>query len=176
MVVIFATGAWLASDLDVWSAAWVLIPLVILVAIAVLGIGFLGPSEERLSRQAAANADQEYNVLFKRVRFATWAALLLVVAATLMMVARVPHGEGDSGTEGASSGATLAADAGCLSCHRIGSEGTVRPGGDLSAVGSHLNPSEIRERLVDPPAGMPSYDDLPADKLNALVTYLAGLR
>lgn len=96
--------------------------------------------------------------------------VVLIVAATFMMVARVPHGGG------ASAAASPAEEAGCLSCHRIGSEGSERPGGDLTAVGAQLTPSQIRRALLRPPPGMPSYGDLPTGELNALVSYLAGLQ
>lgn len=91
MVVIFVTGAWLTSDYDLWEAGWVLIPLGMLVLIALLGVGFLGPSEERLSRQAEKDDSREYEPLFRRVRAVTWVTLALVIASTFMMVARIPE-------------------------------------------------------------------------------------
>ena len=90
MVVLFATGAYLASDFDVWSEGWVIVPLVLLVVIAALGIGFLGPSEDRLSTFAAEGRGEEYEALFRRVRAVTIGLIVLVVAATFLMVAHIP--------------------------------------------------------------------------------------
>lgn len=174
IVVIFATGAYLASDNDLWGEAWVLIPAAMLAVILVVGAGFLGPSEERLSRVAEGGDPRVYDVAFRRVKLVTWLFIGMVVAATYMMVARTPGGASDGPSGGPST--SLAQQAGCLSCHRIGSDGNARPGGDLSAVGAGLTPPEIRGVLLDPPSGMPAYDDLPADELDALVGYLSGLR
>lgn len=169
-VVIFATGAYLASDSDLWGEAWVLIPTAILAVILLIGAGFLGPSEERLSQVAESGDPRDYGAVFRRVKVITWLFAVLVVAATYMMVARTPGGAGTNRST------SLVQQAGCLSCHRIGSEGNVRPGGDLSAVGARLTGSEIRRVLVDPPSGMTSYENLPPVELDALVSYLSGLR
>ena len=175
ILVVFATGAYLASDLDLWGKGWVLIPAGMLAVILLLGGAVLGPGEERLSRHAEHDDRREYDAVLRRVKLVTWFLGGLVVAATFLMVARVPDG-GDAGGTAANRGAALAKQAGCLSCHRIGSEGRERPGGDLSNVGAHLTPTEIRRLLVDPPSGMPSYDSLPADRRDALVRYLSTLR
>ena len=175
ILVVFATGAYLASDLDVWGEGWVLIPVGMLALILLLGGAFLGPSEERLSSYAEREDRREYDVLFGRVKLVTWFLAVLVVAATFLMVARIPD-QGDGGGAPASRGASLAQDAGCLSCHRIGSEGRERPGGDLSHVGARLTPAAIGKVLVDPPSGMPSFESLPAEKRVALVRYLSTLR
>jgi hypothetical protein len=170
LVVIFATGAYLASDQDVWGEAWVLIPTAILALIFAVGAGVLGPSEERLSRVAEVGDRGDYGAVLRRVKLVTWLFVGLVVAATYMMVARAPGGGGSDG------GPSVAQEAGCLSCHRIGSSGNPRAGGDISTVGAHLTRAEIRRLLVDPPPGMRSYEDLPAERLDALVSYLSGLR
>lgn len=170
LVVIFATGAYLASDLDVWGEAWVLIPTAILAVIFAVGAGVLGPSEERLSRVAVEGDPRDYGVVLRRVKLVTWLFVALVVVATYMMVARAPGGGGSDGS------ASVAQEAGCLSCHRIGLDGNPRPGGDLSTVGARLTRAEIRKLLIDPPPGMQSYEDLPAKRLDALAGYLSGLR
>lgn len=170
IVVIFGTGAYLASEQDVWGEGWVLIPVGILALILVIGATFLGPSEERLAKTADAADARDYEVVLRRVKLVTGLFAALVVAATFVMVARVPHGEG------ATAGTTPAQQAGCLSCHRIGSEGNTRPGGDLSTVGASLTPAEIRRTLLHPPPGMPSFESLPAGELDRLVRYLSGLR
>jgi cytochrome c2 len=92
-----------------------------------------------------------------------------------VLVAGCGGGESDGGNE-RPDGATVAKDNGCLVCHRIGSEGEAELGGDLNGVGSTLTASEIRAALADPPAGMPAYNAMPKDELDALVAYLSGLR
>jgi hypothetical protein len=170
IVVVFATGAFLAGDLEVSDQPWVQIPAAILVFIGVIGAIFLGPSEEQLS-QAAENGDaHEYDVVLRRVKRVTWLFIGMVVAATYMMVARTPA------SEDSDRAASPAQEAGCLSCHRIGSEGNVSPGGDLSTVGADMTPADIRRLLLAPPPGMPSFGDLPPDQLEDLVSYLSGLR
>lgn len=177
ILLVFATGAYLASDLDVWGEGWVLVPTAILAIILLLGGAVLGPSEERLSRQAEDEDQSAYESTFGRIKLVTWLLVALVAVATFLMVARVPDWEaGDGGEAGAARGASLASQAGCLACHRIGSDGSQHPGGDLSAVGARLSRSEIRNLLVDPPPGMPSFDDLPAERLDSLVSYLSQLR
>jgi uncharacterized membrane protein len=52
IVIVFATGAYLTSEQDVWDEGWVLIPTAMLVVILVIGAGLLGPSEGRLTRLA----------------------------------------------------------------------------------------------------------------------------
>ena len=90
IVVIFATGAYLASDEDLWGEAWVLIPAAILVVILLLGAGFLGPTEERLARDARRGDPSAYDTGFRRVRLVTWFLAALVVVAIFLMVAHVP--------------------------------------------------------------------------------------
>lgn len=90
IIVIFGTGAYLATDSDLWGEGWILIPTAILVVILVLGAGVLGPSEERLSRDAERGDRRAYEVVFRRVKLVTWFLTVLVVAATFLMVARVP--------------------------------------------------------------------------------------
>lgn len=85
---------------------------------------------------------------------------------------------GSDGSEsgGAASGEQVVKDSGCLSCHRIEADGTAEPGGDLTTVGARLSAPEIRRRLLEPPAGMPSYDRLSQRDLDAVASYLAGQR
>ena len=90
IVAIFASGAYLASDSHTWGEPWVVIPAAILAVILLLGVAFLGPSEERLSRDAEGGDRLRYEIAFSRVRATTWLAIVLVVAATYMMVAHVP--------------------------------------------------------------------------------------
>jgi hypothetical protein len=73
-------------------------------------------------------------------------------------------------------GRTVAAQSGCLACHRIGEDGNRGPGQDLTHVGSALSESSIERAILDPTAPMPSFRNLPAAKLHALVVFLSLLR
>ena len=141
--------------------------------IGVVGATVLGPSEEGLARYAEQDDRIAYSAAFRRIKLVTWLLGALVVAATFLMVARIPGGGGGAGPTG---GDSIVRQSGCLSCHRIGSEGRERPGGDLSTVGARFKPADIRKLLANPPPGMPSYQNLPASKLDPLVSYLSQLR
>jgi menaquinol-cytochrome c reductase cytochrome b/c subunit len=73
-------------------------------------------------------------------------------------------------------GRTVAAQSGCLACHRIGVAGNRGPGRDLSRIGSRLSAGEIEHALTNARAPMPSFKHLPPKKLRALVTFLSQLR
>ena len=73
-------------------------------------------------------------------------------------------------------GRELTRQTGCLACHRIGSSGNDGPGNNLTGVGDRRSRSEIRLALLDPRGLMRSYDELPADDLDALVAFLSTLR
>jgi quinol-cytochrome oxidoreductase complex cytochrome b subunit len=72
-------------------------------------------------------------------------------------------------------GQTVANQAGCGACHKFGEAGnTLAP--DLSEIGAKLPAPAIERTLRNPTAPMPSYADLPPEKFDALVEYLAALR
>jgi quinol---cytochrome c reductase cytochrome c subunit, bacillus type len=73
-------------------------------------------------------------------------------------------------------GQVVANQSGCGACHKFGEAGNSGPGPDLSKIGQRLAPAAIARTLRSPTAPMPSYKDLPPDKFNALVEYLAALR
>jgi hypothetical protein len=68
------------------------------------------------------------------------------------------------------------ARSGCLACHRIGDNGNRGPGPNLTHVGSKLSAQEIARALVNPRPPMPSFRDLPAQKFEDIVRFLAALR
>jgi menaquinol-cytochrome c reductase cytochrome b/c subunit len=73
-------------------------------------------------------------------------------------------------------GKLVAAQSGCLACHKIGENGNDGPGPHLTNIGDELQPAAIRRTLDNPTAPMPSFKGLPAEKKNALVAFLAQLR
>jgi quinol-cytochrome oxidoreductase complex cytochrome b subunit len=73
-------------------------------------------------------------------------------------------------------GKLVAAQSGCLACHKIGENGNDGPGPELTDVAEDLPKAAIRRTLENPTAPMPSYRDLPEEKKAALVDFLAQLR
>lgn len=73
-------------------------------------------------------------------------------------------------------GRKVAAQSGCLACHRIGEAGNRGPGPDLTHVGSRLTGTQIARALINPKAPMPSFRNMPQRKFNALVEFLSVLR
>jgi hypothetical protein len=73
-------------------------------------------------------------------------------------------------------GKLVAAQSGCLACHKIGENGNSGPGPNLTEIGDRLLPAAIRRTLENPTAPMPSYRQLPAEKKDALVAFLGQLK
>ena len=73
-------------------------------------------------------------------------------------------------------GKQVVAQSGCLACHKIGENGNDGPGPHLTDIGDKLPKAAIRRTLENPTAPMPSFRNLPPQKLNALVDFLAQLR
>ena len=73
-------------------------------------------------------------------------------------------------------GAQVAAQSGCLACHKFDENGNDGPGPELTEIGSKLPAAGIARTLVNPSGTMPRYGDLPPEKFNALVDFLASLQ
>ena len=73
-------------------------------------------------------------------------------------------------------GKLVAAQSGCLACHKIGENGNDGPGPQLTKIGDRLPEAAIARTLRNPTAPMPSFAALPPKKFNALVTFLSQLR
>jgi quinol---cytochrome c reductase cytochrome c subunit, bacillus type len=72
-------------------------------------------------------------------------------------------------------GRQVAAQSGCLACHKIGENGNAGPGPTLTQIGARIPRSSILRSLEAGPGIMPSFTQLPPQKLNALADYLASL-
>ena len=75
-------------------------------------------------------------------------------------------------------GRLVAAQSGCLACHRIGASGNNGPGPDLTGVGAELSRAEIASAVAEGPGIMPSYEALKEkkpQKFEDLVGFLAWL-
>jgi hypothetical protein len=73
-------------------------------------------------------------------------------------------------------GADVAAQSGCLACHKFGENGNDGPGPELTDIGSKLPRAAIARTLVNPSGIMPPYADLPEEKFDSLVNFLASLQ
>jgi menaquinol-cytochrome c reductase cytochrome b/c subunit len=76
----------------------------------------------------------------------------------------------------AGKGQQVAAQSGCLACHKIGENGNGGPGPPLTEIANRLPKQAIARTLINPTAPMPSFKNLPPEKFNALVTYLSTLK
>jgi len=74
------------------------------------------------------------------------------------------------------SGRAVAAQSGCLACHRLARQGNSGPGRPLDEIGARASRAAIVRALRNPVAPMPSYGDIPSAKFDALVGFLVGLR
>jgi menaquinol-cytochrome c reductase cytochrome b/c subunit len=76
-------------------------------------------------------------------------------------------------------GKQVAAQSGCLACHKIGENGNDGPGPELTDIASRLPAQAISRTLINPTAPMPSFAGLQRsspDKFNALVGFLGQLK
>jgi mono/diheme cytochrome c family protein len=73
-------------------------------------------------------------------------------------------------------GKLVAAQSGCLACHKIGENGNDGPGPHLTDIGNTLQPAAILRTLENPTAPMPSYSGLPQQKKDDLVAFLSQLK
>ena len=73
-------------------------------------------------------------------------------------------------------GKEVVAQSGCLACHKLGENGNDGPGPELTDIGAKLPAQAIRRSLINPSGIMPPYGDLPPEKLNSLVDFLASLQ
>ncbi len=72
-------------------------------------------------------------------------------------------------------GKQVAAQSGCLACHKIGENGNDGPGPELTEIGARLPREAIARSLRNPPQGMPNFSGLPAQKFDDLTLFLASL-
>ena len=73
-------------------------------------------------------------------------------------------------------GKKVAAQSGCLACHKFGENGNDGPGPNLTKIAQRLPKEAIARTLQNPTAPMPSFKDLPPEKFNALVDFLSTLK
>jgi menaquinol-cytochrome c reductase cytochrome b/c subunit len=116
----------------------------------------------------------------ERRPIATISGILVIVAMGYLTymgaVAGSPNSIDMKVPPGLEKGKLVAAQSGCLACHKIGENGNDGPGPHLTDIGDKLEPGAIRRTLENPTAPMPSFKGLPEDKKSALVAFLASLK
>jgi menaquinol-cytochrome c reductase cytochrome b/c subunit len=73
-------------------------------------------------------------------------------------------------------GKQVAAQSGCLACHKFGESGNDGPGPPLENIAARLPRQAIARTLINPTAPMPSFRTLPPEKFNNLIAFLGSLR
>jgi menaquinol-cytochrome c reductase cytochrome b/c subunit len=73
-------------------------------------------------------------------------------------------------------GKEVAAQSGCLGCHKFGENGNSGPGPPLTNIAARLPRQAIARTLINPTPPMPPFTNLPPAKFNALVSFLAQLK
>jgi ubiquinol-cytochrome c reductase cytochrome b subunit/menaquinol-cytochrome c reductase cytochrome b/c subunit len=73
-------------------------------------------------------------------------------------------------------GSLVVGESGCLACHVLGSNGNNGPGPNLTHIGSLLPEQAIASTLINPTPPMPSFRNLPKQKFQNLVGFLAELQ
>jgi Sec-independent protein secretion pathway component TatC len=86
--IVLLAGIYLASDADLWSKVWVIVPLVLLFVIAGLGVTVLRRGEERLEAAADAADEPAYVATLASVRLWTLVTLALIVLAIFFMAGK----------------------------------------------------------------------------------------
>ena len=72
-------------------------------------------------------------------------------------------------------GKEVAANSGCLGCHKFGENGNDGPGPNLTKIGARLPKQAIERTLNNPTSPMPSFKDMPQEQKTALVDFLGKL-
>jgi len=115
----------------------------------------------------------------ERRPIATTAGILTIIAMAFLTFLGAEAGspteiELKASTPQLEAGKEVAAQSGCLACHKFGTNGgTIGP--NLTNVGSRVPREAIARSLDVGPGVMPSYKSLPKQKFNDLVDYLSSL-
>jgi hypothetical protein len=88
IAVILAAGIYLASDAHLWSQAWVIVGLVLLLVIAGIGATVLRRNERRLIASSEAADEEGYASTLAAVRAWTLLTIALIVITIFFMTAK----------------------------------------------------------------------------------------
>jgi menaquinol-cytochrome c reductase cytochrome b/c subunit len=72
-------------------------------------------------------------------------------------------------------GKEITAAAGCLACHELGENGNNGPGPELTHIASRIPRAAIIRSVEIGPGIMPSFRDLPPQKIEQLADFLSSL-
>jgi quinol---cytochrome c reductase cytochrome c subunit, bacillus type len=72
-------------------------------------------------------------------------------------------------------GKEIVAASGCLACHKLGENGNNGPGPELTHIAQRVPRAAIVRSVEIGPGEMPSFRDLPPQKLNELADFLSSL-
>jgi quinol---cytochrome c reductase cytochrome c subunit, bacillus type len=72
-------------------------------------------------------------------------------------------------------GKEVVAGSGCLACHKLGENGNNGPGPELTHIGSRIPRAAIIRSVEIGPGIMPSFRELPPQKINQLADFLSSL-
>ena len=86
--VVLLAGVYLASDHHLWSHTWVVVPFVLLLAIAGLGATVLRQGEKQLIASSEAEDEAGYATTLATVRMWTLLTIALIVVAVFFMAAK----------------------------------------------------------------------------------------
>ena len=115
----------------------------------------------------------------ERRPIATLSGILVIVAMGYLTymgaVAGSPNSIDMTVPQELEKGKLVAAQSGCLACHKIGENGNSGPGPNLTDIGDKLPKAAIRRTLENPTAPMPSFAGMPEEKKGPLVDFLASL-
>ena len=132
-------------------------------AIAIAGCG--GGDDEQAQAPRTTTAAQKTTTTAKPAK----------KAKTTTRAPARPPSLGAGASAQAVEGRKLVIATGCLACHQIAGKGASKPGQNLDGAGARRTDAELRQALVAPPGGMPSYDVLSDGKLDQIVAYLSSL-
>lgn len=86
--VVLLAGVYLATDAHLWSKVWVIVPFVLLLTIAGLGVTALRRNEERLLDISEAGDEDAYAATLASLKAWTLLTLALVVVTIFFMAAK----------------------------------------------------------------------------------------
>jgi menaquinol-cytochrome c reductase cytochrome b/c subunit len=117
----------------------------------------------------------------ERRPIATTAGVLTIIAMAYLTLLGASAGSATSIDsidipEQYQAGAEVAAQSGCLACHKFGDNGNDGPGPELTEIGAKIPRAAIARTLRNPSGVMPPYTDLPQEKFDNLVEFLASLQ
>jgi ubiquinol-cytochrome c reductase cytochrome b subunit/menaquinol-cytochrome c reductase cytochrome b/c subunit len=72
-------------------------------------------------------------------------------------------------------GKQVVAGSGCLACHKLGENGNNGPGPELTHIAQRIPREAIVRSLEIGPGIMPSFRELPPEKLEELADFLSSL-